>query len=76
MDWGVVAAVIVGNVLSIFVIILMIALIAGLVISGVKKKARVVKQAIQGEQASEAPTGVTRHCSITVCPMNKVVDNR
>jgi len=77
MDWGVVASVIVANVLLTLGILLFIGFMIFMIISGIKKKAKVIISA-GAEPAREEPEDkvqpeVVRSCPITFCPMNKVV---
>ncbi|UCB44117.1 MAG: hypothetical protein JSV77_05670 [Dehalococcoidales bacterium] len=78
MDWGVVASVIVANILLTFGLLSLIGFMIFLIISGIKKKAQVristSTESTDKEATDKEQPGVVRSCPIAFCPMNKVVE--
>ncbi|MFC2036024.1 hypothetical protein ACFLUJ_07910 [Chloroflexota bacterium] len=72
MDWGIVASVLVANLLLVLGILLFAGFVIFLIVSGIKKKTKATVS-VNNKSIDQEPVDVVRRCSMTFCPMNKVV---
>ena len=72
MDWGIVASVLVANLLLVLGIMLFVGFVIILIVSGIKRKTK-AKVSNINKSVDQDPIDVVRSCSMTFCPMNKIV---